>query len=99
MAILPDFIKQFDVKLTDQQRALLESFTPLSADCSDEALQDFVDSKDTPIAQCEFCPQDLRWQTALGPLEDNLPNPDFPPLITDDEIQKEIQKQFTAANK
>lgn len=95
MAILPDFIQQFDVTLTEQQRALLDAFKPLTADCSDEELQDFIDSKDTPIPQCEFCPQNLKWQTALGPLEDNLPNPDFPPPITDEEIQK----QLTTVNK
>jgi len=66
MSGLPDFDKQFDLRLDDRQRELLYSYEPLTADCSEKELQDFVATKDTHIPQCEFCPQELTWHTALG---------------------------------
>jgi len=75
MALLPEFDQQFNLQLDQRQHDLLYSFTPLSADCSEQELQQFIADKDTPIAQCEFCPSNLTWQTALGEFKDNLPNP------------------------
>jgi len=77
MSNLPDFDQQFDLRLDDRQRELLYSYQPLSADCSEEELQQFAATKDQHIAQCEFCPQDLRWHTALGEFKENLPKPIF----------------------
>ena len=87
MSNLPDFDSQFGLELDSRQRELLYSYRPLSADCSEEDLQDFVKTKDTPIAQCEFCPQDLRWHTALGEVKENLPKPNFGPAITEQELK------------
>ena len=75
MSGLPDFDQQFDLRLDDRQRELLYSYKPLSADCSEEELQNFVATKDQHIPQCEFCPENLQWHTALGDLKKNLPNP------------------------
>lgn len=86
MAVIPDFDKQFNLDLTEEQRELLYSFKPLSADCSDEELQDFVDSKDKHIPQCQFCPQHLKWHTALGEFKDNLPKPEFAEPVKEHEI-------------
>jgi organic radical activating enzyme len=80
MALLPEFDQQFNLQLDQRQHDLLHSFTPLSADCSEQELQQFIASKDTPISQCEFCPSNLTWQTALGEFKDNLPNPFIKPL-------------------
>ncbi len=77
MSNLPDFDQQFDLRLDDRQRELLYSYQPLSADCSEEELQQFAATKDQHIVQCEFCPQDLRWHTALGEFKENLPKPIF----------------------
>jgi hypothetical protein len=77
MSNLPDFDHQFDLRLDGRQRELLYSYRPLSADCSEEELQRFVATKDQHISQCEFCPQDLKWHTALGELQENLPKPNF----------------------
>lgn len=77
MSNLPDFDQQFDLRLDDRQRELLYSYQPLSADCSEDELQKFSATKDQHIAQCEFCPQDLRWHTALGEFKENLPKPIF----------------------
>ena len=76
MSNLPDFNQQFDLRLDDHQRELLYSYKPLSADCSEEELQQFAATKDQHIAQCEFCPQDLTWHAALG-TENNLSKPNF----------------------
>jgi hypothetical protein len=77
MSNLPDFDQQFDLRLDDRQRELLYSYQPLSVDCSEDELQQFSAIKDQHIAQCEFCPQDLRWHTALGEFKENLPKPIF----------------------
>jgi hypothetical protein len=66
MSGLPDFDQQFDLRMDDRQRKLLYSFKPLTADCSEEELQQFVATKDQHIPQCEFCPENLKWHTALG---------------------------------
>jgi organic radical activating enzyme len=75
MALLPEFDKQFNLQLDPRQRELLYKFQSLNADCSEEELERFITTKDTPIAQCEFCPTDLKYHTALGELRENLPKP------------------------
>ena len=87
MSNLPDFDDQFHLDLDDRQRQLLYSYNPLSADCSEEDLQNFVKTKDTHIPQCEFCPANLKWHTALGEEQTNLSKPDFSPTVTEQEIQ------------
>jgi len=86
MSNLPDFDKQFGLDLNDRQRELLYSFTPLSYDCTDADLKNFVETKDSPIPQCEFCPEDLQWHSALGPKQTNLSKPNFPPIVTEHEL-------------
>jgi hypothetical protein len=87
MSNLPDFDSQFGLELDSRQRELLYSYQPLTADCSEEILQDFVKTKDTPIAQCEFCPENLIWHTALGEHQTNLEKPNFPPVVTEQELK------------
>jgi hypothetical protein len=87
MSNLPDFDNQFGLELDNRQRELLYSYRPLAVDCSEEDLQDFVKTKDMPIEQCEFCPQDLTWHTALGEHETKLEKPNFPPTITEHELK------------
>lgn len=76
-AILPDFDQQFNLDINPSQRALLESYQPLSSHCSEQELLDFIDSRHTAIPQCQFCPQRHVWHTALGELQTNLPAPSF----------------------
>jgi organic radical activating enzyme len=87
MSNLPDFDKQFDLRLDDRQRSLLYAYRPLSADCPEEQLQNFLSTKDQHIPQCEFCPQNLRWHTALGDIKENLPKPNFSLSITEQELK------------
>lgn len=58
VAILPRFMTQYDVKLSDQQTSLLESYQALSHTCSDQDLQDFLLDENKPIPQCNLCPSD-----------------------------------------
>lgn len=88
MSNLPDFDQQFDLRIDERQRELLYSYLPLESDCSDEDLQNFIKTKDQHIAQCEFCPQDLRWHSALGEIKENLPKPNFDPPIQEIELKK-----------
>ena len=86
MSNLPDFDQQFDLRLDERQRELLYSYQPLTADCSEEELQDFLATKDTHIAQCEFCPSNLEWHSAMG-TEQRLEKPDFSPQVTEHELK------------
>lgn len=77
MSTLPAFINQFDVQLTDYQRSLLDAYQPLSSDCSEDALLNFVNTIDKPIRQCEFCPSNLKWYFAQGSDDSEQPKPVF----------------------
>jgi len=57
--ILPDFIKQFPVELTDRQRSLIESYKAAEPDWNDEDLSLFIDNLKTAkaIDQCSLCPE------------------------------------------
>lgn len=88
MSNLPDFDKQFDLRLDNRQRELLYNYIPLLPDCSEEELQQFVFTKDKHIPQCEFCPQSMRWHTALGELQENLPKPLFIPVVEEADLSK-----------
>ena len=87
MSNLPDFDSQFGLNLDERQRELLYKYQPLAYDCSEEELQQFVATKDTPIAQCEFCPQDLEWHTAIGEFKTGLKQPDFDKPVQEHELK------------
>ena len=57
VAVLPEFRKQFNVRLSQQQQELLESYPSLSSDCSDAELEKFLNEEDSPIPQCKLCPK------------------------------------------
>lgn len=59
VGILPSFISQFDVDISQADQHLLESYEPARPDWPVEKLEAFVkDLQDAkPIAQCKFCPE------------------------------------------
>ena len=65
MAVLPEFRTQHNVTMDHEQKQLLSQYQPLSADCSEQQLIDFVDSRDQPITQCEFCPGEFNFQPVV----------------------------------
>ena len=77
MSGIPEFSKQFDLRLDDRQVDLLKQYHPLTANCTAEELEQFFATRNTAIPQCEFCPQVKKWTTALGPEITDLPEPEF----------------------
>lgn len=65
MSGLPEFQKQFDLKLTSEQQELLDAYQPLTADCDQIELEKFLQDRDQKISQCSFCPQQLKWHKAI----------------------------------
>jgi hypothetical protein len=65
MAVLPEFRTQHSVDLDARQQLLLSRYQPLSADCSEQQLIDFVDSRHQHIDQCEFCPGEFDFRPVV----------------------------------
>lgn len=57
VAVLPEFKKQYEVDLQPHQQVLLESYQSLAADCSDDELKSFIDSRHQAMPQCRLCPE------------------------------------------
>jgi organic radical activating enzyme len=58
MGILPDFIKQFKVNLTDNQKNLLDSYEPAEHDWDEIKMSAFIKNLlGEHIPQCSLCPQ------------------------------------------
>jgi len=85
MSNLPDFDQQFDLRLDQRQRELLYSYKPLAHDCDELELQKFLADKDSPIPQCEFCPQELVWHDAIGS-NTNAQKPTFIPIVREEDL-------------
>lgn len=64
VGILPSFIDQFHVDISESDQQLLNSYEPACNDWPEEKLQafvkDLVDAK--PIAQCKFCPESYTFE-------------------------------------
>ena len=65
MAVLPEFRTQHRVEMDARQEQLLSRYQPLSADCTEQQLIDFVDSRHQLIDQCEFCPGEFDFQPVV----------------------------------
>jgi organic radical activating enzyme len=55
-ALMPEFDAQHPFDISDEDRILLNSYQPLSADNFEEYHDEFFKTLDDPIAQCKFCP-------------------------------------------
>lgn len=56
-ALLPEFDSQFNLKLSESDRDLMNSYRPLEITDSTESKIDFVKNLKKPIEQCKFCPE------------------------------------------
>jgi hypothetical protein len=65
-ALMPEFDLQTPFDISDEDRALLHSYKPLSVDNFAEYHTEFFDNLDNPISQCKFCPKS-------GPMEKIYP--------------------------
>ena len=57
VSVLPDFLDQFDVNMSADDRTLAYSYEPLTADNN---VSEFVNAISDPISQCKFCPVNLK---------------------------------------
>ncbi len=57
VAVLPEFRKQYAVDLAPHQEQLLSGYQSLAADCSDDELKEFINSRHTAMPQCCLCPE------------------------------------------
>jgi len=55
-AVLPDFILQHEMKLTEKMLSIINNYKPLSITDDDKTMQVFVDSINKPYDYCSFCP-------------------------------------------
>lgn len=55
-ALLPEFDQQHKLLISDEDRALLNSYRPLHVENWDTDAQEFLQNLDNPIPQCKFCP-------------------------------------------
>jgi organic radical activating enzyme len=54
VSVLPDFLDQFDVSMSNDDREIAYSYQPLSV--NDNSVAEFVTNINQPIPQCKFCP-------------------------------------------
>ena len=58
VALLPEFSKQFDVHLTDDQKKSLSSYQPLAAGDGTLTMSAFLEELPNTIPQCNLCPSE-----------------------------------------
>jgi hypothetical protein len=63
VALLPEFMKQFHVEISQEDIELLESYQSMTADCTLEEIDQFVKTLGEVIPQCKLCPSS--YQTHL----------------------------------
>lgn len=56
VALMPEFDAQHRIELTEQDRALLHAYEPLTVENWDRYHEEFLQALDDPIPQCKFCP-------------------------------------------
>ena len=64
VSVLPDFLDQFNISMSDDDKAIAYSYQPLSAD--DDNIANFIDNLNQPISQCKFCPSKYVKQNFVG---------------------------------
>jgi hypothetical protein len=58
VALFPEFDKQHILELSDEDRALMNSYRPLSVTDSEETKVNFINNLKNSIPQCKFCPEE-----------------------------------------
>jgi organic radical activating enzyme len=64
VSVLPDFLDQFDVTMSNDDRTIAYSYQPLSV--NDNNVAEFVTNINQPIPQCKFCPSKYIKQNFVG---------------------------------
>jgi hypothetical protein len=63
VSVLPDFLNQFDVNMSADDKSLAYSYEPLTAD---KDISKFVNAIDDAIPQCKFCPANYTKHNFVG---------------------------------
>jgi organic radical activating enzyme len=63
VSVLPDFLNQFDINMSADDKSLAYSYEPLTAD---KDISKFVNSIDNAIPQCKFCPANYTKHNFVG---------------------------------
>jgi len=63
VSVLPDFLDQFDVNMSADDKSLAYSYEPLTAD---KDISKFVNAIDDAIPQCKFCPANYTKHNFVG---------------------------------
>jgi len=64
VSILPDFLDQFDVAMSADDRSLAYSYEPLTA--NNKNVSKFINAINDPIPQCKFCPSNYTKHNFVG---------------------------------
>lgn len=56
VSVLPDFLDQFNVTMSESDKELAYSYKPVSRHDSEDTILNFMTSMKEPIPQCKFCP-------------------------------------------
>lgn len=67
VALMPEFDQQFNLDISNEDRALLNGYQPMTIDLWPQQGQQWIAELDNPIAQCKFCP-DYVSMTKIFPL-------------------------------
>jgi organic radical activating enzyme len=63
VSVLPDFLNQFDVAMSDDDKELAYAYKPLTTSIN---ASEFINTINDPIAQCKFCPTDYNKHKFVG---------------------------------
>ena len=66
VSVLPDFLDQFDVNMSADDRALAYSYQPLISNNSNSEVVNFIKNIEDPIPQCKFCPANYTKHSFVG---------------------------------
>ncbi len=61
-ALLPEFMDQFELDISDHDKSLARSYRPLGVDDSDDVKESFFKNLKNPIPQCRFCAEKYQVQ-------------------------------------
>jgi hypothetical protein len=67
VALFPELDEQFNLDITDSDRTLINSYSPLSVDEFETRGGEFMNTIDSIIPQCKFCPDNYEWRV-ISPL-------------------------------
>jgi hypothetical protein len=64
-ALFPEFDDQHGFDISDEDRAILHSYRPLTADTYLTKGAEFLDTIDNQLDMCKFCPESLEYKNRL----------------------------------